>query len=258
MKTADFRATFKARIMEVFGEKPWMLGIWEGGSAATGFLDDLSDLDIGFVVDDDRVEEAFTLFEGLLNDHYGIKSRFRMPEPSWHGHSQCYYFVEKCPPLFYVDLLVEKKSAGDRLIEPDRHGKSIIWLNRERVLEPVPTPTGEMEKKNRRFYQFQKETCPISETETEKQLIRGNRIDAMLEYQGFVQRKLAALLNLKYRPAKFDFGIRYGDRDYPEEVADKAANLMYAASIEELEPLFREASEWVRQLLEELGEKYGT
>lgn len=257
MQTEEYRELFKKRIMELFADREWMLGIWEGGSAATGFLDDLSDLDLGFVVDDDRIEEAFTLFEGLLIEHYGIKSRFRLPEPSWHGHSQCYYFVDKCPPLFYVDLLVEKKSAEDRLIEPDRHGRSRIWLNRENVLNPVATAAEEMLKRNRRFFQIQADTYPISETETEKQLLRGNEIDAMLEYQGFIQRKLAALLNLKYRPAKYDFGIRYGDREYPEKVAERVRKLMYAGSIEEIKPLFREASAWARELMEELKISYG-
>jgi len=113
-----------------------------------------------------------------------------------------------------------------------------------------------MLKRNRKFFLIQADTFPISETETEKQLRRGNEIDAMLEYQGFIQRKLAALLNLKYRPAKYDFGIRYGDRDYPAEVAERVRKLMYAGSIEDIRPLFEEASAWAGELLEELGEKY--
>ena len=114
--------------MSLFESHSWMLGIWEGGSAATGFLDEYSDLDLGFVVKDAHVEETFQLFEELLEKNYGIKSKLRIPEPTWHGHSQCYYFIEKCPPLFYVDVVVEKESAKDRLIEPDRHGTSQIWL----------------------------------------------------------------------------------------------------------------------------------
>ena len=65
METAEYREIFRQRIMNLFRDRDWMLGIWEGGSAATGFLDDLSDLDLGFVVEDERVEETFTLFEGL-------------------------------------------------------------------------------------------------------------------------------------------------------------------------------------------------
>lgn len=256
METGKFREEFKDRIMGAFLKKPWMLGIWEGGSAATGFLDDLSDLDIGFVVEDDRIEETFTLFETLLENNYGIAGRFRLPEPSWHGHSQCYYFLKKCPALFYVDLLVEKRTSENRLIEPDRHGESKIWLNREEVLKPEPTPEDEMLRRNTRFFAMQADTYPISETETRKQLLRGNRIDAMLEYQGFIQRKLASLLNLKYRHPRYDFGIRYGDREYPEEIAERVSRLMYAGSLEELKPKFEEASAWARELLEELKKKY--
>jgi len=256
MKTAGYRELFRTRIMDLFSGEPWMHAIWEGGSAATGYLDDLSDLDLGLVVDDDRIEETFALFEKMLEKNYTITKRFRIPEPSWHGHSQCYYFIEKCPAHFYVDLLIEKLSSGNRLIEPDRHGKSLIWLNKNKVLKPEPTPEDEMFQRNKSFFAMQAAAYPISETETEKQLLRGNEIDAMLEYQGFIQRRLAALLNLKYRPAKYDFGIRYGDREYPKAVAERVGRLLYAGGIEDLRPRFEEASAWARELMGELRKKY--
>ncbi len=74
----------------------------------------------------------------------------------------------------------------------------------------------------------------------------------MLEYQSFIMRKLASLLNLKYRPAKFDFGIRYGDREYPAEIAERVTNLFYVGAFEELETKFGEASTWADELIEEL------
>ncbi len=255
METKQFRNTAKNRIMNLFESRLWMLGIWEGGSAATGFLDDYSDLDLGFVVKDDHVEETFQLFENLLEENYRIKSKLRIPEPTWHGHSQCYYFVENCPPLFYVDIVVEKESATDRLMEPDRHGKSQIWLNRNDILKPLPTPQKEMREKNKLFFRKQLESYPIFVTEVKKQILRGNRIDAMLEYQSFIMRKLAPLLNLTYRPAKFDFGIRYGEREYPPEIAARVANLFYVGAFEELDEKFKEASIWAEELAKELEVK---
>lgn len=257
MDPMEFRTVFRKRIMDLFQDEPWVLGIWEGGSAATGRLDGLSDLDLGLVVEDDRVEETFRLFEELLAEHYPVKTSFRVPEPSWHGHSQCYYFCGNCPPLFYVDLLVEKRSAGDRLMEPDRHGASVIWLNRGNILNPVPTPEDEMLTRNLGFFRTLVKVLPISLAETEKQILRGNGIDAMLEYQGLLQRRLAGLLNLKYRPSKYDFGIRYGGTEYPPEVAERVRELMYAGSIQELPGKFREVSEWINRLVEELEERYG-
>lgn len=256
MNTQEFRDTAKKRILDIFEPRPWMLAIWEGGSAATGFLDEYSDLDLGFVVKDCHVEETFLLFEKLLEENYTVRSKLRIPEPTWHGHSQCYYFIEKCPPLFYVDIVVEKQSAGDRLIEPDRHGKSQFWLNRDNILKPVPTPEAEVQHKNKIFFRKQLQSYPIFVTEARKQILRGNRIDAMLEYQSFIMRKLSSLLNLKYRPAKFDFGIRYGDREYPPEVTAKVKNLFYVGTFEELDGKFKDASNWAEELIDDLKIKF--
>lgn len=258
MNTTNFRKLLKERIMEAFAGEPWVRGIWQGGSAATGFLDDLSDLDIVFVVEDHKTEETFAIFEKLLGDHYGVKSSLRIPEPAWHGHSQAFYFPKECPPLFYVDMLVEKLSAGNRLLEPDRHGKADIWLNRNEVLKPEPTPEDELLQANRRTFQSVKATMEIVLAENRKQILRGNEIDAMLEYQGFIQRRLAALLNLRYRPAKHDFGIRYADREYPPDVAERIRSLIYPGSIAGIGPRFEEAAAWAGELMKELEEKLGS
>lgn len=257
MEARQFRESLMARIMDMFSTREWVLAIWEGGSAATGFLDRLSDLDLVLLTEDHRAEDAFTLFEEMIEEHYGIKTRFRVPEPSWHGHSQAFYFLHRSPDHFYVDLLVEKRSSGNRMLETDRHGNPRIHLDREALLDPAPTPAEELAEKTEAFRRMQSSVIPISETETAKQLLRGNPVDAMLEYQGFVQRRLGALLNLKYRPAKYDFGVRYGDREYPPDTAARLARLMYAGSLEELKPRFDEAAEWAAELIEELNETHG-
>jgi len=252
MKPTEFRDTLRNRIMAVFEPDPGILAAWEGGSAATGYLDDYSDLDLGIVVRNDYVEESFKLFEDLLEADYGIKHRLRIPEPAWHGHSQCFYFLKTSPPLFYVDFLVEKESAENRLIEPDRHGISLVWLNRSGILSPLATPVDTMKEKCRLFFRRQMENYPIFDTQVRKQILRGRKIDAMLEYQIFIQRVLAGFLNLKYRPAKYDFGIRYGDRDYPAEVAERVCRLFYPGSPGDLESGFEEASAWAQELMEDL------
>jgi hypothetical protein len=63
---------------------------------------------------------------------------------------------------------------------------------------------------------------------------------------------LAGLLNLKYRPAKYDFGIRYGDRDYPPLVAERVCRLFYPGSIHDLKTGFEEASAWAEELIADL------
>lgn len=237
-------------ILGVFDTFAWVRAMWEGGSAATGFLDDYSDLDLVMVVEDDRVEEAFRLFESFLEAEYGITRRFRMPEPCWHGHGQCFYFIEDCPPLYYIDLLVEKLSSNERLLEPDRHGKALVWLDRDGIVTGEGSDPLELSRRRSGFLGMLGATLPLTLVETRKQIARGNAIDAVAQYQRFLSGKLAGLLNLKYRPERFDFGIRYADRDYPDGVNTRLERLLYPSSPDALPALLDEAEEWCRELLE--------
>ncbi len=124
------------------------------------------------------------------------------------------------------------------------------------MLKPEPTPEDELLQANRRTFQSVKATMDIVLTENRKQILRGNEIDAMLEYQGFIQRRLAALLNLKYRPAKHDFGIRYGQREYPPDVAERVKRLIYPGSPAGIGPRFEEAAAWAVELMRELEESW--
>jgi predicted nucleotidyltransferase len=107
-----FREGLKGELLSALEPCDWIRTVWEGGSAATGRLDRFSDLDLVMVVEDERVPSAFTLIEEKLKEGYGIRRTVVVPEPAWHGHSQRFYFIEGAPALFYIDLLVEKLSAG--------------------------------------------------------------------------------------------------------------------------------------------------
>lgn len=251
--TAPFRDRMRKGLLRVFDPLQWVRAMWEGGSAATGFLDDFSDLDLVIVVEDHRVEEAFRLFESFLEKEYGISHRFRMPEPCWHGHSQCFYFIEDCPPLYYIDLLVEKLSSGDRLLETDRHGEALVWLDRDGLVTVEASDPDELRLKRSDHLKMLRATLPLSLVEIRKQIARGSAIDAVSQYQRFVSGRLAGLLNLKYRPERFDFGMRYADRDYPEEVNRRLGRLLFPSSPDVLPALLDEAEEWCRELLEEAG-----
>ncbi|MFO8182636.1 MAG: nucleotidyltransferase domain-containing protein [Candidatus Aegiribacteria sp.] len=252
MKTKPFRDKMKTDILEVFTPRPWVHAVWEGGSAATGFLDDFSDLDLVVVVKDERVEDAFRLFEEYLEDTYGIDRCFRVPEPAWHGHSQSFYFIKDAPPLFYIDFLVEKLSSRDRLLEPERHGRAEVWLDRKGVLDHSAIPDGDLIEKQARYLDTLAGSLPLAVTEVRKQIARGHSIDAVSQYQRFVTARLAGLLNLKYRPAQFDFGIRYAERAYPPEVNRQLQELLYLESFDDLPPALEKAAAWAEDLLKEL------
>jgi len=253
MITDSYRKEMKRGILGLFQPLQWVRAIWEGGSAATGYLDDYSDLDLALVVEDDRVEEAFRLFEEYLENRHGINSAIRLPEPVWHGHSQCFYMISDCPPLYYIDLVIEKLSSGNRLDEPDRHGEVQIWLNRDNILHPEPTPPDITAKNTASFLRRIEDSIPLLVIEIRKQIARKKHIDAVSQYHRFITGRLAGLLNLKYRPAMFDFGIRYAERAYPPQVNEELEKLLYISTFDDIEPALDFAVSWTRKLLAELA-----
>ncbi len=64
------------------------LALWQGGSAASGYTDEWSDIDIHVIVQDNCIEETFDIVETSLKTISNITFKYRIPEPTWHGHSQ--------------------------------------------------------------------------------------------------------------------------------------------------------------------------
>ncbi len=246
----------KARLQTLLQSRKEVLAAWEGGSAATGFLDDYSDLDLTIVTETECADQLFMALEQFFNEEYGILDKFRMPEPAWHGMSQCFYLLDKLPPLFYCDIVVVARDNPHKFTEPDRHGRAVIWFDPQGLMNPASTPTAELESLAKKVYRMATDTAFLGMIELEKALARQNWMAAQMNYITFVYRHLAPLLNLKYRPAKADFGIRYAERDYPAYAADKLADLLKVKSVAEIQAKYPLAKEWFAQLKKELKPLY--
>lgn len=251
----DFNGKIRKAIKEMYMSNENVLVAFEGGSAATGYFDQYSDLDLGLITKDDYVEEAFKIMEEYLTANYGIKNKFRMPEPNWHGHSQCFYIINESPATFYVDFLIEKESSGNRFTESDRHGNTQIWFDKNNLIDTTPTPEDVTLQKCKKQYNFIKTYMPFMFIDLEKQLLRDLKIDASVIYFGVLNR-FVALLNILYRPAKHDFGMRYLHRDFPEDVVNLVLKLTNTGSINEIRGNFELIKEEFIRVCNLLDEKY--
>ncbi len=240
-------------IMKAWAEaNPDILAIWEGGSAATGRLDQYSDLDLEIVVEDDRVEPLFADLEAFLQAKFGIIRKHRVPEPAWHGMSQCFYQIDQAAPFVYLDVAVMKRNHPDKLMEEDRHGQAVVWFDRIHVYSQAPSSQESIVTRGKKLFNMIAQIDFLMMIEIEKGLARGHFIDVYPQYIGFVQRHLGVLLNLKYRPAKADFGIRYGRHDYGQEDVKLLESAMQAVGIEALRDRYAAVKKRYLELLDEL------
>lgn len=247
--TEEFRVELK-KFLEL---QPEVIAAWEGGSAATGFLDDYSDLDLSIVIRDGDQDQIFARLDDYLDSLYGIEKRFRLPEPTWHGMSQCLYLLKGFPPLFYADVVVVKEDNPQKLTEPDRHGNSVIWFDKEMIYSAKETPQEELDRLRERFFRIGTDLDWLSIIELRKALVRKNWLAAQRCYLQFINRHLVSLLNLKYRPAKADFGMRYAERDFPPEVVKRLEEMIRIRSVEDIAERLPEALEMYKKLKEELS-----
>jgi hypothetical protein len=152
-------------------------------------------------------------------------------------------------------MLIEKESAKNRFTESDRHGNSIIWFDNKDLIDSTPTPEEEIETKCKRHYHLMSTLLPFMEMDIAKQIKRGNAIDAISIYGGLLNR-MAALLNIKYRPHKFDFGLRYYYRDLPQWEIIFIEDVSFVKDVNDLKVKLPKAIKKYKELIEELGKKY--
>lgn len=234
-----------------------VLAAWEGGSAATGYLDDYSDLDLAIVCSDDAVETVIACVDEFLEEKYGIEQRFRVPEPAWHGFSQCYYRIRNTPTYYFLDISFIQKSNPEKFTASDRHGQAVVWFEKEPVVDGTPTPGDRVTAHARRLYLRCVTMDFIFIAEVEKAIARNRFSEAFPAYFNFIARFLAVMLNLKHRPRKADFGLRYSYRDYPADDAEWVEEMFKVASLDDLNRKFVAVLKRYHELVEDFRAVYG-
>jgi len=243
----------KSRLRELLESREDVIAAWEGGSAATGYLDDYSDLDLLVILrEGTATDPVFEAMNDLFERDWGILESFRMPEPTWHGMSQCFYMLDKMPPLFYCDIALTTEDNPHKLTEPERHGKAVIWFDNTRVYQAEPMPEAEFKQLRDRVYAMATGTWWLMLLELKKALARDNWLAAQGNYNALLNRHLVGLMNLKYRPWKADFGSRYAERDYPEDAAKELIWLSRVASLEDIRARLPRLEELYAELVGEL------
>ncbi|MBU1699039.1 MAG: nucleotidyltransferase domain-containing protein [Candidatus Eisenbacteria bacterium] len=229
-----------------------ILAAWLGGSDASGRTDEYSDIDMQVIVEDDHVEETFDLVHKILDDLSPTELRYRFPEPTWHGHSQELLRLRGTDPNHMLDFVVMKKSIQDRLLEPERHGVPLILFDRGVLLEPPSLDwKAHREKMGKRLADL-RVTFPLLQPLVTRGVHRRHIAESALAYQVLTMKPLVELLRMRYCPERYDYSLRYLDRDLPDDVRKEIEILAYPQTPEHLLKLHHQAVGRFRQQLDAL------
>lgn len=241
----DREAIIRA-LTEALRPLAYVRAFWEGGAAAYHRVDAWSDLDLYVVVDDDRLPDAFPAVEGALRTLAPIERKYEVPWPAESGIAQAFYRLQGASPYLLVDLAVMKASAPDKFLEPELHGPAVFYLNPSGLTPPaldleafLAKLKGRLDRLRTRFDLFA--------MFVDKELNRGNSLEALDAYQVMVFDPLVEVLRMRHGPFHYAFRMRYVHYEFPQDVVRRLERLAFVRDAADLEAKSAEAGAWFRE-----------
>ncbi|MGZ8273781.1 MAG: hypothetical protein ACXWUM_07675 [Burkholderiaceae bacterium] len=220
---------------------------FEGGAAATGRLDDYSDIDLVIVAPLSIANQAFDAVETALEPHR-ISHVWHVDPPPFPDTAQRFYFLADAPRFFAVDCVVVAEAAAGQLLERERHGQALVYFDRTSKIRARPVDAAALAARRARRWQQLQGSVPIYAMLVEKELTRGRPLEALGFYQALL-RALLEVLGIVHRPDRFDFGWRYVETQLPE---DERKRLTHFAFVADPDALRTRAPELATELLQRL------
>jgi hypothetical protein len=231
--------------------------MWEGGSVANKTNDQFSDIDVTIIARD-SVETLFQSIEATLDRTFKISHRYVEPKCFWPGCYQRVYFLEGAPKHFFVDIAVFLESSQDVLSEfmqSDRHGNPVIYFDKVNIIKPQASDPVALKSQHLRRLKEIEAAYPIFKLEVFKELDRGHSIDAFGFYFGGVLRPLVELMGILHRPYRYDFGLRYLHKTFPEHDQKAIERFLYVRDAAELRDRMTEADRFFTLISHQVRQK---
>ncbi|MBN1134989.1 MAG: hypothetical protein JXM73_00290 [Anaerolineae bacterium] len=235
---------------------PYTHAMWEGGAVSWERLDAWSDIDVMVDADDERVEEALECVDRILESTSPIELKLRMPDDAAGNYIQAFYRLRDASPYLLVDAAVLRHGATSKFLEPEVHGRPIFYFDKSGVSRlphfdlaawQASELAGWLANTRTRFEIFQVMVL--------KELNRGNLVEAVGYYHAYTLRPLLSALNMRYRPERHGFGVRYVYYELPPEVTARLERLFLPVSLADLRAKQAEAEEWFRQVTGEIAQE---
>ncbi len=234
---------------------PWVDAFWEGGSAAFGRLDAYSDLDLYAVVADDALANTFPVIEGALTQLSPIRTKYEPAWPPESGTAQAFYRLERASEYLLVDLAVFKRSARDKYLEPELHGRAVFAFNKGGVVTAPPLDKDTFVAKLLDRRDRLKLRIELFGPFVAKEVLRRNGLGALEAYQRIVLDSLVQVLWMRHHPAHYAFGLRYAGLELPRDVVSRLEALAFAGSLDDVAGKSREALAWFRETVGEITDE---
>ena len=232
----------------------YVYAFWEGGAAAFNRIDEWSDIDLYLVVDNEKVDETFSITENALQKLSLIKQKYEVHHPESSGLFQAFYKLEGASEYLIIDLAILTLDSPEKFLEPEIHGKAAFYLNKSN-LQPSPLDKKAFAKKLQKKLEKLQARFDMFNNFTQKEINRGNYLEAIDLYHNLTLATLVEALRIKYNPTHYDFKTRYIHYELPPEIVERLKHLYFVNDEKDLQEKYHEATEWFSEIRLEINFK---
>jgi predicted nucleotidyltransferase len=225
---------------------------YEEGAAAFNRIDEWSDIDLYAVVDDEKVDATFLAAEKALESLSPIEQKLRTPQLPWPGVFQTFYKLKQASEFLLIDLAVLKPSASEKFIEPLIHGNVVFYFNKNNAVKPTTFDRKAFLKKLHERLEVLQARFDMFNNLVQKEISRGNRLEAVEWYRAFTLAALVEALRMKLNPIHYDFRMRYVHYELPPEITERLEKLYFVKNARDLQEKYREATRWFQKTVSEI------
>lgn len=233
----------------------FVYALWEGGAVAFDRVDEWSDIDICVDAEDDRVEEAFPVAEQALERLAPIELKYDVDFPKLGDYVQAFYRLKGISKYMVIDFAVFRHSADDKLLVPEIHGASKFHFNKHDAVEIPRLDRPQFITKLRKRIESIQKRFDMFGCFIEKEIQRGNWIEALHFYHRFTLGLLVELLRIRYNPVRHDFGTRYVYHDLPSALVKRLEDLFFVKDACDLQAKYRTAEAWLVETVQQVDFK---
>ena len=226
---------------------------WEGGSAAFGSDDALSDVDVVAVVADDAVDATFARVEAALQALSPVTLRHDVTGTA--GYAQRFYRLRDAGEFLVVDVALIRRSDPLLFREVELHGRGQTWFDRTGVLVESHLDAAEDLAQARARIPALASAFAMFQHLVTKERLRGHAVDALVFYQSMTLRPLVEAIRLLHCPQRRGFGLRYLARDLPPETCARIEALAFVRDLDDLAARHEQARAWFDACIERLQDQ---
>ncbi|MBK7404295.1 MAG: nucleotidyltransferase domain-containing protein [Phycisphaerales bacterium] len=214
---------------------------WLGGSDATGRADAVSDVDLMAIAAPGQTEEAIAAIDRAMGRAAGVRLRYRLPAPTWHGFAQGFVQFEDAPQWLMLDWVVMEQGQKHPWLEVERHGRAVVLFDKDGEVGEAHVDRAAIGATVRKKVEEIRVKYPMFRHLAAKMAARGHAPDAAYFYQAITLRLVVDLLRAVHCPERHDYGFRYLGDDLPAEAYAAVCRLCYPPGPGEIAGLQAEA-----------------